>query len=108
MLPPGNTVTDYNAVGAAAAYIHSAGKKTVYAYVYAEDVHHFVEKHRYRFRSFQYGDSAEYYPVTLFKIDRGILTYGSRNFYQLRFTIDAEPQPLRLGSLGQVELEVTE
>ena len=104
-----DTVHGYNPVNTEAASIHSDNRKLVYAYFDERDVGWIVEGRPCRFRSSQYDpEKTGYFTVTPYEVKKDRTAYGDRCFFLVKFTVDTEPEPLRLESTGRVEIETAD
>lgn len=97
----------YDAVGTSAAIIHRDDRKLIYAYFDEKDIRHVIEGKPCRFRSNQYGDEVEF-EVLPYEVKRTFYSYGDRLMMYAKFRLTKEPKPLRIDSIGTVEIEVTE
>lgn len=104
-----DTVHGYNPVNTEAASIHSDNRKLVYAYFDERDVGWIVEGRPCRFRSSQYDpEKTGYFTVTPYEVKKDRTAYGDRCFFLVKFTVDKEPEPLRIESTGRVEIETAD
>lgn len=102
-----DTVGGYDAVGTTAALVHRDSKKLIYAYFDERDIKHVIEGKPCRFRSNQYGSDVEF-EVTPYEVKRTFYSYGDRLMMYAKFRLTKEPKPLRIDSIGTVEIDVTE
>ena len=102
-----DTVGGYDSVGTTAAIVHRDTRKLIYAYFDERDIKHVVEGKPCRFRSNQYGDEVEF-EVTPYEVKRTFYSYGDRLMMYAKFRLNKEPKPLRIDSIGTVEVEVTQ
>ena len=104
-----DTTYGYYAAGTVNASVHRDERKRLYAMVRAEDLKYLKENTVYRFYSNQYGyDSKLVFEVKLYKIDRTRQVYGDGSFFQCKFDVVTEPQPLRIDSIGSVIIPVSQ
>ena len=102
-----DTTHGYYAAGTVNASVHRDDRKRLYAMVRAEDLKYLKENTVYRFYSNQYGyDSKLVFEVKLYKIDRTRQVYGDGSFFQCKFDVVTEPQPLRIDSIGSVIIPI--
>ena len=102
-----DTIGGYYTSGTAAAMVHKDEKKRVYAMIRVEDLPYAKEGTTYRFRSNQYGYKSDLvFEVRLYKIDRTRQVYGDGSFFQCKFDVVTEPQPLRIDSIGTIEMPI--
>ena len=100
-----DTIGGYYTAGTAAAAVHKDAKKRIYAMIRVEDLPYAKEGTVYRFRSNQYGYKSDLlFEVRLYKIDRSRQVYGDGSFFQCKFDVVTEPQPLRIDSIGTIEM----
>lgn len=100
-----DTIGGYYTSGTTAAAVHKDAKKRIYAMIRVEDLPYAKEGTVYRFRSNQYGYNSDLlFEVRLYKIDRTRQVYGDGSFYQCKFDVITEPQPLRIDSIGTIEM----
>ena len=97
----------YDAVGTSAAVIHRDDRKLIYAYFDERDIRHVVEGKPCRFRSNQYGDEVVF-EVMPYEVKKTFYSYGDRLMMYAKFRLLTEPKPLRIDSIGTVEIDVTE
>lgn len=102
-----DTINGYYAAGTVNASVHRDAQKRLYAMARAEDLPFIKENTVYRFYSNQYGhDSKLVFEAKLYKIDRTRHVYGDGSYYQCKFDMITEPQPLRVDSIGSVVISV--
>ena len=100
-----DTVNGYYTSGTTAASVHRDEKKKVYAYVREKDLPLLTEGKTYRFLSNQYGyESKLCFELKLYEVDTSRKVYGNETFFQAKFHVVTEPEPLRIDSLGSVVL----
>lgn len=104
-----DTVHSYNPVNTEAASIHKDNRKLVYAYFDERDVGWIVEGRPCRFRSNEYDpEKTGYFTVTPYEVKKDRTSCGDHCFFLVKFTVDKEPEPLRIESTGRVEIEIAE
>ena len=102
-----DTVGGYDSVGTSAAVVHRDTSKLVYAYFDERDIKYLVEGKPCRFVSNQYGSEVEF-EVTPYEVKRSFYSYGDRLMMYAKFRLTKEPKPLRIESIGSVEIDVEE
>ena len=102
-----DTVGGYDSVGTSAAIVHRVNRKLVYAYFDERDIKYVIEGKPCRFRSNQYGDEVEF-EVLPYEVKRTFYSYGDRLMLYVKCRLTKEPKPLRIDSIGSVEIEVQE
>ena len=100
-----DTVGGYDAVGTSAAIVHRDTRKLIYAYFNEQDIKHVIEGKPCRFRSNQYGNDVEF-EVMPYEVKRTFYSYGDRLMMYAKFRLTKEPKPLRIDSVGTVEIEL--
>ncbi len=104
-----DTVHGHNTAGTSAAVVHKDDRKKIYAYFAEEDIVHIVEGKTYRFRSNQYDAEKEGFAIVkAFEVKKSMNSYGDKCYYQARFWVEKEVVPLRMESLGRVEIDVAQ
>ena len=100
-----DTLNGYYSAGTTAVAIHKDEYKRIYALIRVEDLPYAREGAVYRFRSNQYGYNSDLvFEVRLYKIDRTRQEYGDGSFFQCKFDVIKEPKPLRIDSIGTIEM----
>ena len=102
-----DTVGGYDAVGTSAAVVHRDTSKLIYAYFDERDIKYVVEGKPCRFVSNQYGKTVEF-EVMPYEVKRTFYSYGDRLMMYAKFRLTKEPEPLRIESIGSVEIDVEE
>ncbi len=102
-----DTINGYYTAGTTSVLIHKDNRKRIYAMIRVEDLPYAKENTVYRFRSNQYGyDSDLVFEARLYKIDRTRKEYGDGSYFQCKFDVITEPQPLRIDSIGTIEMPI--
>lgn len=99
-----DTVHGYNSAGTNAAEVHRDDRKLIYAYFQDQDICHVREGMTARFISNQYPDDKQGAELRAFKVESSRTIYGNNIFFLVEFHVVKEPYPLRIGSLGTVEI----
>ena len=99
-----DTVGGYDAVGTSAAVVHRDNRKLIYAYFDERDIRHVVEGKPCRFISNQYGKDLVF-EVMPYEVKRSFYSYGDRLMMYAKFRLTKEPKPLRIESIGSVDIE---
>lgn len=103
-----DTINGYYSAGTTAASVHKDDRKRVYAMIRVEDLPYAKENTIYRFRSNQYGYNSDLvFEVRLYKIDRTRQEYGDGSYFQCKFDVVTEPEPLRIDSIGTIEMPIS-
>ena len=100
-----DTVAEYNSAGTNAATIHQDKSKTIYAFFAESDISYVKENAKYQFISNQYGSDVAF-EVEVYEVDPIRRVYGEQTFFRVKCRVTAEPQPLRIESLGTVVVPV--
>ncbi|MBE6357072.1 MAG: HlyD family efflux transporter periplasmic adaptor subunit [Lentisphaerae bacterium] len=98
-----DTVGSYNSAGTAAAYVHKDDRKRIYAYFKEEDIHRIYEGMKCRVISNQYGPE-KIFEAQIYAIKRYRYEYGAGVYFEVRFNLTGEPQPLRIDSNVIIEI----
>ncbi len=100
-----DTVHGYNAAGTAAAEVHAGAGKYVYAYVEEDLLGHVTRGRHYRFRSADYDcDEKGFAELELFDATKEHNSRGNKCYHLVKFRVVKEAVPLRIDSIGQIEL----
>ena len=100
-------VFGYYAAGTEAVEIHVDDRKLVYAYFDEAVLPHIIEGKPCRFRSNVYdGDKKGFATVVPYQIKKEKLSYGDMTLHLVKFRVVKEPVPLRIDSMGSVEIEI--
>ncbi len=104
-----DVVHAYNSAGTDAAEVHRDDRKLIYAYFDEKDIPYIVEGRACRFRSNQH-DAAKngFFTVLPYQVKKSRTSYGDRCFFLVKFRVLKEPVPLRIDSVGTVEIVVPE
>lgn len=101
-----DSVGQYDTAGTAAAEVHRDDKKLVYAYCPERYIQHVREGATYRFVSNQYPDEKQGAELLCFDIKKTRNLYGNESYFLVKFRVVKEPQPLRIGTIGTVEVDI--
>lgn len=97
----------YYSAGTEAVEIHVDDRKLVYAYFDEKDFAHIVEGRPCRFRSNTYDcDEKGFATVVPYQVRKERLDYGDQVHHLVKFRVVEEPVPLRIDSIGAVEIIV--
>lgn len=99
-----DTVHGYNPVGTEAAEVHRIDKKLVYAYCPERYLHYVREGEIYRFVSNQYPDDKQGFEMKCLEIKKNRYQYGDESYFFVKLSVEKEPYPLRIGSVGKLEI----
>ena len=97
----------YYSAGTEAVEIHVDDRKLVYAYFDESTFPHIVEGKPYRFRSNTYDcDKKGFATVVPYQVKKDRNSYGNMTLHLVKFRVVKEPVPLRIDSMGSVEIEI--
>ena len=97
----------YYAAGTEAVEIHVDDRKLVYAYFDEAAFTHIVEGKPCRFRSNTYdSDKKGFATVVPYQVKKDKNSYGNLTLHLVKFRVVKEPVPLRIDSMGSVEIEI--
>ena len=97
----------YYAAGTEAVEIHVDDRKLVYAYFDEAAFAHIVEGRSCRFRSNTYDcDKKGFATVVPYQVKKDKSSYGNLTLHLVKFRVVEEPVPLRIDSIGSVEIVV--
>ena len=99
-----DTVHGYNPAGTAAAEVHRVDKKLVYSYCPERYLHYVREGEVYQFVSNQYPDDRQGFEMKCLEIKQDRYQYGDESYFFVKFSVEKEPYPLRIGSVGKLEI----
>ena len=99
-----DTVHAYNAAGTEAAEVHRVDRKRVYSYCPERYIGLVREGKTYRFVSNQYPDDQQGFELRCFEIKKARYMYGDESYYLVKLRVMKEPHPLRIGSIGTLEI----
>lgn len=102
-----DSVGQYDTVGTAAAEVHRDDKKRVYAYCPERYIRYVREGAAYRFVSNQYPDEKQGFELLCFEIKKTRYDYGDESYFLVKLHVVKEPQPLRIGSIGTLEVDIS-
>ena len=99
-----DTVHAYNAAGTEAAEVHRVDRKRVYSYCPERYIRRVREGKIYRFVSNQYPDDEQGFELRCYEIKKARYMYGDESYYLIKLWVVKEPSPLRIGSIGTLEI----
>ena len=101
-----DTVHQHDTAGTAAAEVHKDDKKRVYAYCPERYLRYVREGAAYRFVSSQYPDAQQGFELFCFEIKKTRYMYGDESYFLVKLNVVKEPHPLRIGSIGTLEVDI--
>ena len=97
----------YYSAGTEAVEIHVDDRKLVYAYFDESAFPYIVEGKPCRFRSNTYdSDEKGFATVVPYQVKKDRNSYGNMTLHLVKFRVVKEPVPLRIDSMGSVEIEM--
>ena len=99
-----DVVHGYDSAGAEAAEVHRDDRKLVYSYCPERYIRLVKEGEKYPFFSNQYSDPDLEFELLCFEIKRNRYIYGDESYFLVKFRVVKEPRPLRINSIGQIEI----
>ena len=99
-----DVVHGYSAAGTEAAEVHRDDRKLIYAMCPERLIRLMKEGEKYYFISNQYSDPDLKFELLCFEVKRNQYTYGNECYYLVKFRLVKEPRPLRINSIGEIEI----
>ena len=103
-----DTVHGYNAAGTSAAEVHRDDRKLVYAYCPERYIRFVREGIVYPFVSTQYPADRQGFELKCFEIKKNRYQYGDESYFLVKLRVMKEPHPLRIGSIGILQVSAPE
>ena len=99
-----DVVHGYDTAGTNAAEVHRDDRKLIYSMCPEKFIHLVKEGEKYPFISNQYADPKLEFELLCFEVKRTQYSYGDECYYLVKFRLVKEPRPLRINSVGTIEI----